>query len=133
MKRLEITETISALAALEDIDVPARVDALVDVCLVGLEPTRAARMRRELAQEYLSAAPLTELTYRIWQRIARDDEDSYGQAYIELRRPSQRFLPSVDFDAALCERSTGTIFGARRQAAGRDDTRIDGVLQRVVE
>jgi hypothetical protein len=97
MKRLDFTDTIDALTALEDADVPVGVDDLVDAFLIGFEPTRITTMRRELAREFLAAAPFRELSYRIWQRIARDDEDSYAQAYMNLRRPSQRFLPTVDF------------------------------------
>jgi hypothetical protein len=82
---------------LEEADVPARVDALADAYLVGFGPTRAAMMRRELARAFLTAAPFTELSYRIWQRLGLDDEDSHSKAYGELRRPSQRFLPAVDF------------------------------------
>jgi hypothetical protein len=90
VKRLNLTETLEALAALEEADVPARVDALADAYLVGFGPTRAAMMRRELARAFLTAAPFTELSYRIWQRLGLDDEDSYSKAYGELRRPSQR-------------------------------------------
>lgn len=97
MKQLDFATTVDALVKLKGTDLLVRVDALVDACMVGFDLGQAPILRRELAREFLTAAPFTELSYRIWRRIGREDQGDGQEAPLEFRCQSQRFLPTVDF------------------------------------
>lgn len=97
MRRLDSEMTINALMALPARDVPGGVDTLVDAYLVGGDPERFSSQRGELAHEFLNAAPFTELSYRIWRRIAGEESDEYADTQLASATPSEQFLPSVEF------------------------------------
>ena len=100
MLQLDSEKTIDALLVLDRVDVPARVDALVDAYLVGWDPEQFCSKRGELAHEFLNAAPFTELSYRIWRRIAGEDGDDCADAQLAFTTPSERFLPPVEFSVS---------------------------------
>ena len=93
MGRLDGERTIEDLVALTRSDIPRQVDALVDAYLVGTDPRQFWQKRAELAHGFLNAAPLSELSYRIWRRIAGEDED--GE--MACQPTSVEFLPPVEF------------------------------------
>jgi hypothetical protein len=107
MERLDHTRTVvAALVHLGDAGIDhtridhaglsGKVDALVDAHLVSFSSSarHTAAMRKILADEFLAAAPFTELSYRIWRRILRDDT---GAAEPPLRVASDLLLPELDF------------------------------------
>ncbi|HZC57113.1 MAG TPA: hypothetical protein VE396_13875 [Xanthobacteraceae bacterium] len=102
MERLDHTRTVvAALMHLGDAGsdcagLPRKVDALVDAYLVSfsISAKQTAAMRKLLADEFLAAAPFTELSYRIWRRIMQDDTDAPEPL---LRVSSELLLPEVDF------------------------------------
>lgn len=73
-----------------------KVDALVDAYLVSFNTSarQTTAMRKILADEFLKLAPFTELSYRIWRRIQREDTDAPEPP---LRVASDVLLPDVDF------------------------------------
>ena len=93
MGQLDRERTIGNLVTLTRSDVPWQVDALVDAYLVGTDPGQFWQKRAELALEFLNAASLSELSYRIWRRITGEDDD--GE--LPYQSPSMKFLPSVEF------------------------------------
>jgi hypothetical protein len=93
MGRLDSERTIGNLVALTRSDIPRQVDALVDAYLVGTDPGQFWQTRAELALEFLNAAPLSELSYRIWRRITGEADDGEGP----YQSPSMQFLPPVEF------------------------------------
>jgi hypothetical protein len=97
MNRPDAKTTIGALVALAAADVPAEVDALVDAYLIGQDPEHFYCRRSELAHEFLNAAPFTELSYRIWRRIAGENGDEHAEPQSVSVTPSERFLPPVEF------------------------------------
>ena len=60
--------------------------------IVSAKQTTA--MRKILGDEFLAAAPLTELSYRIWRRIMREDTDLPEPV---LHVASDQLLPELDF------------------------------------
>jgi hypothetical protein len=100
MQRLDSEKTLDALLTLDRVDVPARVDAIVDAYLVGWDPREFCGKRSELAHEFLNAAPFTELSYLIWRRIAGEDGDDCANAQFAITSPSERFLPPVEFSVS---------------------------------
>lgn len=100
MERFGCEAAIAALMALDAADVPAKVDGLVDDHLVGCSPQQASGRRAELARAFLNAAPFTELSYRIWRRIAGENDTSGLDAEFVSQSPSLRFLPTVEFPAS---------------------------------
>jgi hypothetical protein len=102
MERLDHTRTVvSALVGLADAGadhagLSRKVDALVDAYLVSFSASarQTAAMRKILADEFLASAPFTELSYRIWRRIMREDTDLPEPP---LRVASDLLLPDVDF------------------------------------
>jgi hypothetical protein len=102
MERLDHTRTVAAaLVQLEASGfdracLSGKVDALVDAYLVSFNVSakQTAAMRKILADEFLSLAPFTELSYRIWRRIMRDDTDLPEPV---LRVASDLLLPELDF------------------------------------
>lgn len=107
MERLDHTRTVAAaLVQLGDAftesvstdhaGLSGKVDALVDAYLVSFASSvrHTAEMRKVLADEFLSLAPFTELSYRIWRRIMREDTDLPEPL---LRVSSELLLPDVDF------------------------------------
>jgi hypothetical protein len=100
------TRTVAELLTLDVGGLPAKVDALVDVYLEGFGAAQTIAMRTELADEFLAAAPFTELSYRIWRRILRDDNYLPEE---RVRVPSDQLLPEVDLISA--------DFGPRSAAA----------------
>lgn len=91
MGRLDSERTIEDLIALTRSDLPGQVDALVDAYLVGTDPEQFWQKRAELALGFLDAAPFSELSYRIWRRIAGEGDD------MPFQSPSMEFLPPVEF------------------------------------
>jgi hypothetical protein len=73
-----------------------KVDTLVDGYLVSFASSakQTTAMRKILADEFLAAAPFTELSYRIWRRIMREDTDAPEPP---LRVSSDLLLPDLDF------------------------------------
>jgi hypothetical protein len=107
MERVDQTRTVvSALVHLGDtgsgkmgLDSAAlsrKVDALVDAYLVSFNTSAKQTLARRkiLADEFLSVAPFTELSYRIWRRIMREDTDAPEPP---LRVASDLLLPDLDF------------------------------------
>jgi hypothetical protein len=102
MERLDHTRTVAAaLVQLEASGfdracLSGKVDTLVDGYLVSFNVSakQTAAMRKILADEFLSLAPFTEQSYRIWRRIMRDDTDLPEPV---LRVASGSLLPDVDF------------------------------------
>jgi hypothetical protein len=97
MQRVDPEKTIETLLTLDRVDVPVRVDAIVDAYLVGWDPQEFCSKRSELAHEFLNAAPFTELSYFIWRRIAGEDGDDCANSQFAFTTPSERFLPQVEF------------------------------------
>lgn len=93
MSKPDHARIIAELTALDGKDLPGRVDALVDAYL-GFGAAQTPAIRNRLAEEFLAAAPFTELSYRIWRRILRDDTDMPEDP---VRLPSDLLLPAVDF------------------------------------
>jgi hypothetical protein len=93
MGRLDTETTIADLVALTRADIPGQVDDLVDAYLVGTDPRQFCQRRAELALGFLDAAPLSELSYRIWRRIAGEDDD--GE--LPYQSSSMQFMPPVEF------------------------------------
>jgi hypothetical protein len=73
-----------------------KVDKLVDAHLVSFNTSakQTLAMRKILADEFLNLAPFTELSYRIWRRIMREDTDAPEPP---LRVASECLLPDLDF------------------------------------
>jgi hypothetical protein len=112
MDRLDHTRTVvSALVRLADtgpdrtgldrtgrdrVVLSRKVDAMVDAYLVSFSSSarQTAAMRKILADEFLAAAPFTELSYRIWRRIMCEDTDVPEPP---LRVTSGLLLPELDF------------------------------------
>ncbi|MFY9692349.1 MAG: hypothetical protein WBF24_00295 [Xanthobacteraceae bacterium] len=94
MERIDSVKTIGALVALRAAD--HQIDALVDAYLVGRDPEQFCSKRSELAQEFLNAAPFSELSYRIWRRIAGEGDDE-AEAQVAFTGSSMQFLPTVEF------------------------------------
>jgi hypothetical protein len=101
MERLDHTRTVvAALVHLEGADLapvalPRKVDALVDGYLASFitSAKQTAAMRKILGDEFLSLAPFSELSYRIWRRIMLEDADVPEPP---LRASNDVLLPSVD-------------------------------------
>jgi len=104
---------------------PRKVDALVDAYLVSfsISAKETAAMRKLLADEFLAAAPFTELSYRIWRRIMHDDTDAPEPL---LRVSSDLLLPEVDFTSIA--RKPGALSQRVRPA----DVPTTGAAKRVV-
>jgi hypothetical protein len=107
MERLDHTRTVAAaLVQLGDagidgigtdhVGLSRKVDALVDGYLITFNTSarETAAKRKVLADEFLAHAPFTELSYRVWRRIMRDDTDLPEPM---LRVTSASLLPDVDF------------------------------------
>jgi hypothetical protein len=94
MGRLDSERTIDGLVALKRSDIPGQVDALVDAYLTGTDPGQFGQKRAEHALGFLNSAPLSELSYRIWRRIAGEDDDEDEMPH---QSPSMQFLPAVEF------------------------------------
>ena len=102
MERLNHTRTVAAAlvqlsdAGADHAGLSGRVDALVDAYLVSFASSarHTAEMRKVLADEFLGLAPFTELSYRIWRRILREDTDLPEPV---LRVASELLLPDLDF------------------------------------
>jgi len=107
MERLDHTRTVvAALVHLGDAGIDhmrldrtglsRKVDALVDAYLVSFSSSarQTTAMRKILADEFLATAPFTELSYRIWRRIMREDTDAPEPP---LRVSSDLLLPELDF------------------------------------
>jgi hypothetical protein len=136
MERLDHTRTIAAaLAQLEASGLDrallcVKVDKLVNGYLAGfiVSARQTTAMRKILGDEFLAAAPLTELSYRIWRRIMREDTDLPEPV---LHVASDQLLPDLDFSSrpafvpqraapqkqkpsALAEKKPRSFFGLRR-------------------
>jgi hypothetical protein len=134
MERLDHTRTVAAaLVQLEAsgfdrarlcVDVDKLVNAYLAGFIVSAKQTTA--MRKILGDEFLAAAPLTELSYRIWRRIMREDTDLPEPV---LHVASDQLLPDVDFPppapfipqrapvqkpADLARKAPRSFFGLRR-------------------
>ena len=109
MERLNHTRTVAAAlvqlgeaftesVSTDHAGLSGRVDALVDAYLVSFASSarHTAAMRKILADEFLGLAPFTELSYRIWRRIMREDADLPEPV---LRVASELLLPDLDFGA----------------------------------
>jgi hypothetical protein len=102
MERLDHTRTVAAAlvqlgdACLDHGVLSRKVDTLVDAYLVSFASSarQTTAMRKILADEFLSLAPFTELSYRIWRRIMREDTDAPEPP---LRVSSDLLLPDLDF------------------------------------
>ncbi len=107
MERLDHTRTVAAAlvqlgnaanesASTDHAGLSNKVDALVDAYLVSFASSarQTAAMRKVLADEFLNVAPFTELSYRIWRRIMREDTDLPEPL---LRVASALLLPDLDF------------------------------------
>jgi hypothetical protein len=112
MERLDHTRTVVAAlvhlgdagfdqqtndrAGADHVVLSRKVDALVDGYLVTFNTSarQTAAMRKILADEFLAAAPFTELSYRVWRRIMRDGTDLPEPP---VRVTSELLLPAVDF------------------------------------
>ncbi len=102
MERLNHTRTVAAAlvqlqaAGLDRARLCVRVDALVNAHLASfiVSARQTQAMRKILGDEFLSLAPLTELSYRMWRRIMLQDTDLPEPV---LRVESDRLLPDVDF------------------------------------
>ena len=102
MERLDQTRTVAAAlvqlsdAGADNPGLSGRVDTLVDAYLVSFASSarHTAAMRKILADEFLSLAPFTELSYRIWRRILREDADAPEPL---LHVSSELLLPDLDF------------------------------------
>jgi hypothetical protein len=102
MERLDQTRTVAAaLVQLSDAGsdhagLSNKVDTLVDGYLVSFNTSakHTAAMRKILADEFLSVAPFTEASYRIWRRILREEADTPEPP---LRVSSELLLPDLDF------------------------------------
>jgi hypothetical protein len=92
MDRLDSARVIEGLIALTRSDIPREVDVLVDAYLMDSDPGQLRPKRAELAQTFLNAAPFSELSYRIWRRIAGEDDDE-----MPYQSGSMQFLPTVEF------------------------------------
>jgi hypothetical protein len=96
MLRLNHSGTIAALVALDGADLPGRVDALVDAYLVGFGAAQTAVMRRSLADKFLTAAPFSERSYRVWRRILREEDAVQEVREAKPWTPSAMLLPAID-------------------------------------
>jgi hypothetical protein len=102
MERLNHAHTVAAAlvqlesAGLDRAKLCVKVDALVNAYLARfiVSAKQTAAMRKILGDEFLSQAPLTELSYRIWRRIMHQDTDLPEPV---LRVASDQLLPDVDF------------------------------------
>ncbi len=102
MERLDHTRTVAAAlvhlggAGSGDAGLSHKVDTLVDAYLVTFSASarQTAAMRKILADEFLGLAPFTELSYRIWRRIMREDTDLPEPL---LRVASDLLLPELEF------------------------------------
>jgi hypothetical protein len=97
MGRLDGARTIEDLVALTLNDIPGQVDALVDAYLVGADSGQFCLRRAELALGFLDAAPFSELSYRIWRRIAGEDQDEHEDDKLPYQSSSMQFMPPVEF------------------------------------
>jgi hypothetical protein len=134
MARLDHMQTIvAALVHLGDAGpdcagLSGKVDKLVDGYLVSFNVSalQTTAMRKILADEFLATAPFTELSYRIWRRIMREDAETPEPV---LRVASDQLLPDLDFAArpvftpqraaapkpsALAQKKPRSFFGLRR-------------------
>jgi hypothetical protein len=109
MERLDHTRTVAAAlvqlgdsgldhAGADRTILARKVDTLVDGYLVSFASSakQTTAMRKILADEFLSLAPFTELSYRIWRRIMREDTDAPEPP---LRVSSDLLLPDLDFSS----------------------------------
>ena len=96
MLRLNHSGTIAALVALDGADLPGRVDALVDAYLTGFGVTQTEVMRRSLADKFLTAAPFSERSYRVWRRILREEDAAQEVREVKPWTPSAMLLPAID-------------------------------------
>jgi hypothetical protein len=102
MERLNHTRTVAAAlvqlqaAGLDRARLCVRVDALVNAHLASfiVSARQTQAMRKILGDEFLSLAPLTELSYRMWRRIMHQDTDLPEPV---LHVASDQLLPDVDF------------------------------------
>ena len=89
MERLDHTRTVAAAlvhlgdagpegAGKDRTGLSGKVDKLVDGYLVSfnISALQTTAMRKILADEFLATAPFTELSYRIWRRIMREDTET---------------------------------------------------------
>jgi hypothetical protein len=136
MERLDHMQTVvAALVHLGDAGpdcagLSGKVDKLVDSYLVSFNVSalQTTAMRKILADEFLATAPFTELSYRIWRRIMREDAETPEPV---LRVASDQLLPDLDFAAravftpqravapkpkpsALAQKKPRSFFGLRR-------------------
>ena len=134
MERLDHMQTVvAALVHIGDAGADAaglsgKVDKLVDGYLVSFNVSamQTTAMRKILADEFLATAPFTELSYRIWRRIMREDAETPEPV---LRVASDQLLPDLDFSArpvfvpqrpaapkpsALAQKKPRSFFGLRR-------------------
>jgi len=96
MLRLDHSGTIAALVALDGAELPHRVDALVDAYLGGFGAAQTVAMRRSLADHFLTAAPFSERSYRVWRRILREQDDRPEVREVKPWTPSAMLLPAID-------------------------------------
>jgi len=106
MERLDHMQTVVAAlvhlgdagpdCAGKDAGLSGKVDKLVDGYLVSFNVSalQTTAMRKILADEFLATAPFTELSYRIWRRIMREDAETPEPV---LRVASHQLLPDLDF------------------------------------
>ena len=117
MERLNHTRTVAAAlvqlqaAGLDRARLCVKVDALVNAHLVSfiVSARQTQAMRKILGDEFLSLAPLTELSYRMWRRIMLQDTDLPEPV---LRVASDMLLPDVDFPLPVVfipQRTAATI------------------------
>lgn len=140
MERLDHMETVVAAlvhlgdagpeSAGKDAGLSGKVDKLVDGYLVSFNVSalQTTAMRKILADEFLATAPFTELSYRIWRRIMREEAETPEPV---LRVASDQLLPDLDFAArpaftpqraaapkpkpsALAQKKPRSFFGLRR-------------------
>lgn len=93
---VQLSDTGNESALADHAGLSHKVDTLVDAYLVSFASSarHTAEMRKILADEFLSLAPFTEPSYRIWRRIMREDTDLPEPL---LRVSSELLLPDVDF------------------------------------
>ena len=140
MERLDHMQTVVAAlvhlgdagpdCAGKDAGLSGKVDKLVDGYLVSFNVSalQTTAMRKILADEFLATAPFTELSYRIWRRIMREDAETPEPV---LHVASDQLLPDLDFAArpvftpqrpaapkpkpsALAQKKPRSFFGLRR-------------------
>lgn len=115
MERVDHTRTVAAAlvqlqaTGLDRAGLSGKVDRLVDAYLVSFNVSamQTTAMRKILADEFLATAPFTEISYRIWRRIMREEAETPEPV---LRVASDQLLPDLDF-------SSRPVFTPQRAAA----------------